>query len=29
VYGPEAGYIYVIYLFAGKVVEIEEIQQYV
>jgi hypothetical protein len=27
VYGPEAGYIYVIYLFTGKVVEVEEIQQ--
>jgi hypothetical protein len=27
VYGPEAGYLYVIYLFMGKVVEIEEIQQ--
>jgi hypothetical protein len=26
-YGPDAGYIYVIYLFMGKVVEIEEIQQ--
>ena len=27
VYGPEAGYTYVIYLFLGKVVEVEEIQQ--
>ncbi len=27
VYGPEAGYLYVIYLFMGKVVETEEIQQ--
>lgn len=27
VYGPEAGYLYVIFLFMGKVVEIEEIQQ--
>ena len=27
VYGPDAGYLYVIYLFMGKVVEIEEIQQ--
>ena len=27
IYGPEAGYLYVIYLFMGKVVEIEEIQQ--
>jgi hypothetical protein len=27
VYGPEAGYTYVIYLFLGKVVEVESIQQ--
>lgn len=27
VYGPDAGYLYVIYLFAGKVVKIEQIQQ--
>ena len=27
IYGPDAGYIYVIYLFLGKVVEVEEIQQ--
>ena len=26
-YGPDVGYLYIIYLFAGKVVKIEEIQQ--
>ena len=27
VYGPDAGYLYVIYIFGGKVVQIEEIRQ--
>jgi hypothetical protein len=27
VYGPDAGYMYVIYLFMGKVVEIEKVRQ--